>query len=572
MTRVIGIDLGTSHSVAAALEKGRPILIPNAEGSYLTPSVVAFPGDGGRLVGQIAERQATTNPHRTIFSIKRRMGSAYKAKANGRSYTPQEVSAFILQKIKRDAESYLGEKVEKAVITVPAYFNDHQRQATKDAGTLAGLEVLRILNEPTAACLAYGLQHERIHKVLVWDLGGGTFDVSILDLGPGFFQVQAVNGNTHLGGDDWDQRIVDHLLNELQEQQGVDLRQDLFVLQRLREAAEEAKIKLSAVEETPIRIPCLWRNHNVEASLTREKFEELTADLLNQMVAPTRQALADADLKPTDLDRVVLVGGATRMPAVQALVKRLLGLDPYQEIDPDLVVAMGAAIQAGILTHEIQDVVLLDVTPLSLGIETDRGVFAALIHRNTTIPVCASQIFTNARDAQEEINVHILQGERAMAEDNISLGRFQLPIAPLRRGQSRLEISVTIDVDGIAHFRAQDIHSGEERSIVANTCSRLPAEEISRLVREAQENAAEDKEREQNARAQIRAANAIELAETRLQQACHHEQAAELTEATLALNRAISSGERERIEGKIKRLQEILTKSERQTELLCREA
>lgn len=570
MSRMIGIDLGTTHSVAATIEKGRPVLIPNAEGNYLTPSVVAFLRDGSRLVGQLAERQAATNPEHTIFSIKRYMGSDYKVNVNGRVYTPEEISALILQKIKRDAEKYLGERVERAVITVPAYFNHNQRRATKDAGTIAGLEVLRIINEPTAACLAYGLQREKIHKVLVWDLGGGTFDVSILELGKGFFRVKAVNGNTHLGGDDWDQRIVDYLVEEFQKQPGIDLRNDMVPLQRLKESAERAKIKLSDTLATAVRIPFLYGDRHLKGALTRAKFEEMTADLLKQMVAPTRQALVDAGLEPDGLDRVVLVGGATRMPAVQALVKQLLGLDPCREIDPDLIVARGAAIQAGILTDEVKDVVLLDVTPLSLGIATQGGIFARLIHRNTTIPASASQIFTNACDGQEEIDVHVLQGERAMAGDNISLGRFQLPIAPLRRGKTRIEVTFSIDVDGITHVKAEDLHSGSEKRIEVDSGPRLSKEEIERMVREAQENAVEGEQRRKNAQAHIRAANAIDLAEEALEQATDKARIVEFTNGILAVKEAWSSGETQKIEAETETLQKVITKWERQEKSIGR--
>jgi len=563
MSRVIGIDLGTTHSVAATIANGRPLLIPNAEGSYLTPSVVAFLRDGSRLVGQLAERQAATNSDHTIFSIKRRMGSDYKVNVNARLYTPEEISAFILQKIKRDAERFLGENVEQAVITVPAYFNDNQRRATRDAGVIAGLQVIRIINEPTAASLAYGLHREEIHRILVWDLGGGTFDVSILELGERFFEVKAVNGDTWLGGDDWDQRIVDYLADEFQSQYGIALRHDKVALQRLKEAAENAKIKLSQTLATTIRIPCLCSNRQLQLVLTREKLEAMTADLLERMVAPTRQALADANLRPEQIDRVVLVGGASRTPAVQRLVQQLLGVEPYKEIDPDLVVAIGAAIQAGILTGEVNDVVLLDVTPLSLGIETRGGIFAKIINRNTTIPVSANQIFTNAYEGQAEIDVHVLQGERAMASDNISLGRFQLAIPPTKRQQARIEVTFKIDVDGITHVRAQDLHSGIEGSLSISSSSRLSANEVTRLVAEAQRYAAEDESRRQAVQTALRAENAICLAEQQLEEATDEAATLELEEAILILKAAISTGESKKIEGGTDALQKVTTKWER---------
>ncbi|MDK2883001.1 MAG: molecular chaperone DnaK, partial [Bacillota bacterium] len=434
MSKVIGIDLGTTNSVVAVIEGGEPVVIPNAEGSRLTPSVVAFSKTGERMVGQVAKRQAITNPERTVVSIKRHMGSNYKVRIDDKEYTPQEISAMILQKLKADAEAYLGEKVTKAVITVPAYFSDSQRQATKDAGTIAGLEVLRIINEPTAAALAYGLDKEENQTILVYDLGGGTFDVSILEIGDGVFEVKATSGNTHLGGDDFDQRIIDYVAEEFKKEHGIDLRQDRMALQRLKEAAEKAKIELSSLLTTTINLPFITADasgpKHLEMTLTRAKFNELTRDLVEATMGPTRQALADAGLEPKDIDKIILVGGSTRIPAVQEAIRNYLGKEPHKGINPDECVAVGAAIQAGVLAGEVKDVVLLDVTPLSLGIETLGGIFTKIIERNTTIPTSKSQIFTTAADGQTSVEIHVLQGEREMAAFNKTLGRFELTGIP----------------------------------------------------------------------------------------------------------------------------------------------
>jgi molecular chaperone DnaK len=471
MTKAIGIDLGTTYTLVAAIENDKPKIIPNAEGQPLTPSVVAFTAEGRPLVGQLARRQAAANPERTIFSIKRRMGSNYKVRIGEREYAPQEISSLILRKVKMDAEDYLGEKVERAVITVPAYFNDRQRQATKEAAILAGLDVIRIINEPTASALAYGLDREDIHTVLVWDLGGGTFDVSILQLEKGIFEVRAVSGNTWLGGDDYDQRVMDYLADRYRETYGFDFPGDGRAKQRLREAAERAKIDLSRESSTSIYIPFIGGDSgaptHLNATLTREKFQEITRDLLEKMIPPTKQALADAPMGPEDIDRVILVGGATRMPAVRELARQLLGKEPYQGINPDEVVALGAAIQAGMLLGFIDKAVLFDVLPLSLGIETQGGLFAKIIPRNTPLPASEARIFTTPTDNQTAVDIHVLQGERELAVDNISLGQFQLEgIPPLPRGTPKVEVSFDIDVDGIVHVSATDLLTENTRSLL----------------------------------------------------------------------------------------------------------
>ncbi|MDD4570714.1 MAG: molecular chaperone DnaK, partial [Tepidanaerobacteraceae bacterium] len=445
MSKVIGIDLGTTNSVVSYMEGGQPAIINNAEGSRLTPSVVAFTKEGERLVGQLAKRQAVTNPERTVQSIKRYMGTDHKDNIDGKTFTPQEISSMVLQKLKQDAESFLGEKITKAVITVPAYFSDSQRQATKDAGTIAGLEVLRIINEPTASALAYGLDKGEDDTILVFDLGGGTFDVSILELGDGVFEVKATSGNNRLGGDDFDQRIVDYVAGEFQRENGIDLRKDRMALQRLREAAEKAKVELSSMVTTNINLPFITADasgpKHLDIALTRAKFEELTRDLVEATMGPTERALSDANLKPQDIDKVILVGGSTRIPAVQEAIKKFIGKEPHKGVNPDEVVALGAAIQAGVLAGEVHDVVLLDVTPLSLGIETLGGVCTKLIERNTTIPTSKSQIFSTAADGQTAVDIHVLQGERPMAADNITLGRFQLTgIPPAPRGVPQIQV------------------------------------------------------------------------------------------------------------------------------------
>ncbi|MDO4741253.1 MAG: molecular chaperone DnaK, partial [Eubacteriales bacterium] len=470
MSKIIGIDLGTTNSCVAVMEGQESTVIPNPEGARTTPSVVAFAKNGERLVGQVAKRQAVTNPDRTVISIKREMGTNHKVSVDGKDYTPQEISAMILGKLKSDAEAYIGETVSQAVITVPAYFSDAQRQATKDAGRIAGLEVLRIINEPTAAALAYGLDKEDAHKILVYDLGGGTFDVSLMEIGDGVFEVLATAGNNRLGGDDFDQRIIDYVAAEFQRENGIDLRQDRMALQRLKEAAEKAKIELSGIMSANINLPFITADatgpKHLDVTLTRAKFNELTADLVDKTIQPLNQCLSDAGLTASQIDKVILVGGSTRIPAVQEAVQRVTGKEPYKGINPDECVALGAAIQGAILGGEVKDVVLLDVTPLSLGIETMGGVFTRLIERNTTIPVKKSQVFSTAADGQTAVDVHVLQGEREMAAYNKTLGRFQLSgIAPAPRGVPQIEVTFDIDANGIVHVSAKDLGTGNEQKI-----------------------------------------------------------------------------------------------------------
>lgn len=502
MAKVIGIDLGTTNSVVAVMEGGEPIVIPNPEGSRITPSVVGFSKNGERLVGQIAKRQAVSNPDGTVSSIKRHMGTSYKVNIEGKDYTPQEISAMILQKLKSDAEAYLGEKVTQAVITVPAYFSDSQRQATKDAGAIAGLEVLRIINEPTAAALAYGMDKGNDHTILVFDLGGGTFDVSILELGDGVFEVKATSGNNRLGGDDFDERVMNWLVAEFKKEQGIDLSNDRMAMQRLREAAEKAKIELSGVLTSNINLPFITADQtgpkHLDISLTRAKFEELTADLVEATMGPTRQALSDAGLSAKDIDKVILVGGSTRIPAVQEAIKKSLNKEPHKGVNPDECVAVGAAIQAGVLVGEVKDVLLLDVTPLSLGIETLGGVFTKIIDRNTTIPTSKSQTFSTAADNQPSVDIHVLQGEREMASYNKTLGRFELSgIPPAPRGVPRIEVTFDIDANGIVHVSAKDLGTGKEQKITITSSGGLDKEEVERMVKEAESHAAEDKKRKE---------------------------------------------------------------------------
>ncbi len=502
MAKVIGIDLGTTNSCVAVMEGGEPVVIPNAEGGRTTPSVVGFSKTGERLAGQVAKRQAVTNPERTVISIKREMGSNFKVNIDDKSYTPQEISAMILTKLKQDAEAYLGEKVTQAVITVPAYFSDSQRQATKDAGKIAGLEVLRIINEPTAASLAYGLDKEENQKILVFDLGGGTFDVSILELGDGVFEVLATNGNNRLGGDDFDQRVINYLADEFKKDNGIDLRNDRMAMQRLKEAAEKAKIELSGVLQTNINLPFITADasgpKHLDVTLTRAKFDELTHDLVEMTMEPARKALADAGLTSDKLSKVILVGGSIRIPAVQEAVKKLTGKEPYKGINPDECVAIGAAIQAAVLTGEVKDVLLLDVTPLSLGIETLGGVFTKLIDRNTTIPTKKSQIFSTAADGQNSVEIHVLQGEREMAAYNKTLGRFQLSgIPPAPRGVPQIEVTFDIDANGIVHVSAKDLGTGNEQKVTITASTNLSDSDIEAAVKEAEKFAAEDKKRKE---------------------------------------------------------------------------
>lgn len=521
MAKVIGIDLGTTNSVVAVMEGGEPTVITNQEGSRLTPSVVGFAKNGERLVGQLAKRQAVSNPDRTISSIKRHMGEgSYRVTIDDKKYSPEEISAMILQKLKADAEAYLGETVSQAVITVPAYFNDSQRQATKDAGKIAGLDVLRIVNEPTAASLAYGIDKTDDHTIMVYDLGGGTFDVSILDVGDGVFEVKATNGDTHLGGDDFDKKIMDWMVDEFKKAEGIDLSTDRMAMQRLREAAEKAKIELSGVMSTNINLPFITAGadgpKHLDMDLTRAKFESMTADLVERTMGPVRQAMSDAGLSTSDISKVILVGGSSRIPAVQAAIKAFMGKEPYKGVNPDECVAVGAAIQAGVLSGEegTGNVLLLDVTPLSLGIETLGGVFTKIIDRNTTIPTSKKQVFSTAADNQPSVDIHVLQGEREMAADNKTLGRFELsgiPAAP--RGIPKIEVSFDIDANGIVNVSAKDLGTGKEQKITITSSGTLDKDEVERMVKEAEANAEADKKRKEGVEVRNQADNMCYQAE-----------------------------------------------------------
>ena len=559
--KIIGIDLGTTNSCVAVLEGGEPVVIPNAEGNRTTPSVVAFTKDGERLVGQVAKRQAVTNPDRTVASIKRHMGTDYKVTIDDKSYTPQEISAMILQKLKSDAEAYLGETVTKAVITVPAYFSDAQRQATKDAGKIAGLDVLRIINEPTAASLAYGLDKADNQKIMVYDLGGGTFDVSILELGDGVFEVKATNGNNNLGGDDFDNKVIDWM-DEFKKSHGIDLKSDKMALQRLKEAAEKAKIELSSVMKSDINLPFITATaegpQHLELSLTRAKFDELTSGLVRETEGPVSKAMSDAGLGKNELNKVILVGGSTRIPAVQDAVKNLTGEDAYKGINPDECVAIGAAIQGGVLAGEVNDVLLLDVTPLSLGIETLGGVFTKLIERNTTIPTKKSQVFSTAADNQTAVDIHVLQGEREMASGNKTLGRFQLTGIPAaRRGIPQIEVTFDIDANGIVNVSAKDLGTGKSQNVVIKSTTNMSEDDIDKAVKEAEQHAAEDKKAKDLIEAKNNADSTAYQAEQSLKDMEGKITDDEKSKVTAAIDKVKTAGEGEDVEAINKAIEEL---------------